>query len=716
MFGWIAALANKRPIAIVLVWMTLVIAGYGLGTGVFDRLTDSVATVPGSESDKAAAWLDKAEKPDDSIAAVVAGRSVMDPKLRTSVADALADVRTVKGVTDVPDPFDPRAPKSDDGKALLVAVSFKHGLSEGKLDTAVKQVSERLRDIDAPTVRVAGDLITEPQMNEQAQSDVKNAEFISLPIVLVLLVIIFAGFIAASLPLVVAVVGVGLTFLLLLGASFVTDISVYSIQLSTMLGLGLAIDYALLMVTRFREERAIDPDVPEAVRRTLASAGRTVAFSGVIVAVSLLGLTAFDNPFLRSMGLAGAGVVFIDMLAAVTLLPALLAWFGSRISPAKAKSTHGTFFAAVGRFAAKRPLGTVLMLVIGLGVLVVPTAGITMADADARSLPKSTEARQFYDQVNAHFPAGITSDPVTVIIKNGATAGEFVSRITNLPGVVASSNYTLGDGTLIVKLTPTGTTDGAAATGIVKDVRELRGGDDVRVAGAAARLVDFKQMLGDRLPWAVGFVLIVIGALLFAFTGSVLIPLKTIATTVLSLGASLGVVVWVFQDGHLAWLLGAEGLGALHVTAPPLIIASAFGLAMDYEIFILASMRDSWAHTHDARAAVITGLRRTGRVVTCAALLLIVVFACFMTGSFSPILQIGLGMSLAVLIDATLVRMLLVPATMSLLGRAAWWAPAPLRRLHDRFGISEHPPAPAPVGEVSKKSSDDHAELIANHL
>ncbi len=250
----------------------------------------------------------------------------------------------------------------------------------------------------------------------------------------------------------------------------------------------------------------------------------------------------------------------------------------------------------------------------------------------------------------------------------------------------------LPGGGAVIEIRPPGEADGAEATALVERVREVRGDAPVEVTGTAARLVDFREMLAERAPWAALTVLAGIVVLLFAFTGSVLLPLRTVVTTVLSLAAALGVVVWVFQDGHLAGLLGAEGLGALSLTAPPLIVAIAFGLAMDYELFILARMREARLRSGDGQEAVVTGLSRSGRVVTCAALLLAVVFAAFMTGGFSPILQIGLGLTLAVLIDATVVRMLLVPATMALLGRHAWWAPRPLRRAHERFGVREEQP------------------------
>lgn len=460
------------------------------------------------------------------------------------------------------------------------------------------------------------------------------------------------------------------------------------------------------------------------MHRTVDAAGRTVLFSGLTVAVSLTGLLVFPSVFLRSMGLAVAAVVVVDMLAAVTLLPALLTRFGGRIRPAKARSEdeEGRFFARLARLAQRRRIAVLATVVPALLLLALPVTGMRIAIGDARQLPADTEARQLYDTVDAHFPKGTGVSPVVVVLKPGTDTAT-ADRIRAL--VPRSETRELPGGESVVELQPTGSVDGTAATDLVERVREVRGDEPVEVTGVAARLVDFRAMLAVRAPWAALTVLTGIFVLLFAFTGSVLLPLRTIATTLLSLGAALGVVVWVFQDGHGAGLLGGEGLGALSLTAPPLIVSIAFGLAMDYEIFILARMRESRSanarrtpaasgpssggapagrrgtggdlptgstasrRTGDDQEAVVTGLRRSGRVVTCAALLLAIVFGAFMTGGFSPILQIGLGLTLAVLIDATVVRMLLVPATMALLGRHAWWAPKPLRRLHDRFGLRE---------------------------
>jgi RND superfamily putative drug exporter len=298
------------------------------------------------------------------------------------------------------------------------------------------------------------------------------------------------------------------------------------------------------------------------------------------------------------------------------------------------------------------------------------------------------------ETIAAHYPQGTGNNPLHVLLRPGADPA-LADDIRALPGVVSSDTARLPDGSALLSLTPSGAQDGPTATALVSEIRELRGeqqSDQVMVTGPAARLVDFRDMLADRAPWAAATVLVAILVLLFAFTGSALIPLRTIATTLLSLAAALGVVVWVFQDGNLTGLLNAEELGAVNMTAPPLILAIAFGLAMDYELFILARMRESWRRDGDPHEAVVTGLRSSGRVVSCAALLLAVVFGAFMTGGFSPVIQIGLGLTLAVLIDATVVRMLLVPATMALLGRHAWWSPAPLRRLHTRYGLREAPP------------------------
>ncbi|GGQ97404.1 putative membrane protein [Streptomyces aurantiogriseus] len=696
----LARAATRRPLTVILFWVLFLLLGFGLGTGVFGRLSDNVAEVPGTESEAAARYLDRVDPAGESITAVVEGVAVADPGLRAQVEWAVTQVRTIAGVAAVPDPYATPGLTAEDGRALIIPVTLDGGLDDEAEEKAVDAAAARIQRIDAPEVHVSGGPLLGTQIGERAQADVRNAELISLPVVLALLLVVFGGLRAAALPLVIAASGIAGAFLALFAFSEVTDISVYAIQVTTMLGLGLAVDYALLMLVRFREERRDTEDVALAVHRTVTAAGRTVLFSGLTVAVSLTGLLVFPSTFLRSMGLAVAAVVVVDMLAAVTLLPALLARFGGRIAPAKVRpeGEEGRVFARLARFSARNRVAVLAAVVPALLVLALPVAGMRINLGDAQQLPSNTEARRLYDTVGAHFPAGTGVSPVIVVLKPGTSAST-VDRIHALSPRAVSRD--LPDGTTVVELPPAGSVDGKAATDLVERVRNLRGDEPVQVTGTAARLVDFRAMLADRAPWAAVTVLAGIFALLFAFTGSVLLPLRTIATTLLSLGAALGAVVWVFQDGHLAGLLGAEGLGSLSLTAPPLIVAIAFGLAMDYELFILARMREARQLTDDDREAVVTGLRRSGRVVTCAALLLAVVFGAFMTGGFSPILQIGLGLTLAVLVDATVVRMLLVPATMAVLGRRAWWAPAALRRAHERFGLREEQPTAVPRATTS---------------
>ncbi|MER6496410.1 MULTISPECIES: MMPL family transporter [Streptomyces] len=764
MLSTLARAATRRPLTVIGLWAAFLLLGFGLGTGVFADLSDDVPDVPGTESDLADDHLSGIDPTGESVTAVVAGEAVSDAALRAQVERTVAEVRRIAGVSDVPDPYTTPGLTARDGQALVIPVTFEGGLSDEAEEEATDRAVETIKRIDAPDVHVSGGELLGRQLGELAQQDVKKAELISLPVVLALLLVVFGGLRAAALPLVVAVSGIAGAFLGLFVFSRVTDISVYAIQVTTMLGLGLAVDYALLTLVRFREERRYTDDVVEAVHRTVASAGRTVLFSGLTVAVSLTGLLVFPSVFLRSIGLAVAAVVVVDMLAAVTLLPALLTRFGGRIRPSKTRSEdeEGRVFARLARFAQRRRTAVLVTVVPVLLLLALPVTGLRIAIGDARQLPAATEARQLYDTVDAHFPKGTGVSPVVVVLGPGTTPAT-ADRIRAL--VAHAESRDLPGGTTVVELMPPGSVDGGAATGLVERVREIRGDEPVQVTGVAARLVDFRAMLAERAPWAALTVLAGIFVLLFAFTGSVLLPLRTVATTLLSLGAALGVVVWVFQDGHGAGLLGGEGLGALSLTVPPLVVSIAFGLAMDYEIFILARMRESLSadrrrplagrasrrpvhaiarhrdtldggpavrtdsstgeeprersghaagvpagrreagrgvptgstvrrHTGDEREAVVTGLRRSGRVVTCAALLLAVVFGAFMTGGFSPILQIGLGLTLAVLIDATVVRMLLVPATMALLGRRAWWAPKPLRRAHERFGLREAAPEP----------------------
>jgi RND superfamily putative drug exporter len=426
------------------------------------------------------------------------------------------------------------------------------------------------------------------------------------------------------------------------------------------------------MVNRFREERALDPDVPAAIARTAATAGRTVLFTGLTVAVALAGLMVMPDPFLRSMGLSGLAVVVIDMLAALTLLPALLALVGRRIT-ARARPTGRGFFARVAGMVQRRPVLVALGATAAMVVIALPVVDMRLSQGDARLLPSGTQTRQLHDQLVTYFPERVRPDGVDVVVAAPTTdpaMADLRERIEALPGIAGVTLGTPGPVSVL-------RVDADEPEAAVAAIRSLPAPFEVSVTGPAASLMDYRAMLADRLPWAAALMVLGTLVLLFLFTGSLLLPIKAVLTSLLSIGAALGAVVWVFQQGHL----GVEELGGTNLTIPVLVSAIAFGLSVDYEMFLLSRVRERWLAGAEPDVAVAEGLQQTGRIVTSAALLLVVVFAGFLAGGFVPIRAIGLGLVLAVALDATVVRLLLVPAAMTVLGRFNWWAPRPLRRL-----------------------------------
>jgi putative drug exporter of the RND superfamily len=665
----------RRPVVVILLWLAVVGAGFTTGIGVFERLVADVGAVPGSESARAEQRLDAAGPDQETVSAVIEGPAPRgtfgaepETATRSSVDQAGTDVRAIPGVVSVSEP-------ETSGNALLLHVVIND-------EDAAPAVADRLRQITPGEVTVAGGPLTDDEFDSQAQSDVQRAEMLTLPVVLVLLLLIFGGLVAAGLPLLIAVVGIGTAFGVLYAFSMVTDVSVYAIQVVTMLSVGMAVDYALLVVNRFREERAHARDVADAIERTVRSAGRTVMFSGLIVAASLGGLLVFPDPFLRSMGFAGAAVILVDMLAALTLLPALLALLGRRIKPARPAPRGGGVFARIARAVQRRPGLTLVVTAAGLAVLAIPALDLTLSPGDPRLLPTSSQTRQLYEAQAVHFPEENDPDPIAVLAdtRDGAAVAQLRDRIAAVPGVTGVEVESAGTFT-VLRAATSDQPSTAAASRTVQAIRDLPAPYGVAVTGDTAELVDYRAMLRQRLPWAAAVVVLAALALLFAFTGSVVLPIKAVLTNLLSIGAALGVVVWVFQQGHLAGLFGSVKLDGTNLTVPVLVAAIGFGLAMDYEMFLLSRIRERWLAGAGAQAAVAEGLQRTGRIVTSAALLLAVVFGGFLAGGFAPIKQVGLGLVLAIVLDATVVRMLLVPATMTLLGRYNWWAPAPLRRL-----------------------------------
>jgi len=703
MYAAIGRFTYRTRLVVALVWLGVLVVGMLVGPRVFAHLDSGNSLRGNAESVVTLQRLDQATRSGTAVTALLDGRDLHDPALQASVNTAVADLRAMPGVRRVINPLATPVPAllATDGRAMVLEVELRDDLSTSQENQASDQVTARLRQIDAPRVLVGGNRAANLDFQDRAQKDLERGEMIALPFVVVLLFLIFRGVVALLVPLVVAVVAIAGGLLVLLGVSQLTDISTYSVNVITMLGIGLAVDYSLLIVSRFREERAAGCDLGDAIERTLATAGRTVAFSGLTVAVALSGLLVFAVPFLRSMAWGGIGVVLVAMAAATTLIPALLGLWGRHIKPARAtRSDHGLFY-RLSRVVQRFAWALVPLLVVGLALLAVPFAHAKLQNSGLESLPRSSSVRQLFETLRNRFP-GRGSDPIIVVAEinpSAPAAQDFVARVRALPGVVSVAPHQgVPPVVTVLDVTPDGPSQGVVATRLVNQIRNLERPVAVYVTGSAAFLVDYRGTLAASLPLVLGVIGLTTMLLLWLMTGSVVVPLKAVVMNVLSLGASFGALVWVFQEGHLSGLLGFEPAGMVDITVPVLVFVFAFGLSMDYEVFLLSRIKETWDESGDNDHAVALGLQRTGRIVTSAAALIVAVFLGFASGELLTIKEIGVGMALAIIIDATVVRTLLVPAAMKLMGHWNWWSPPPLRRLHDRLGpLREAPPPPAPL-------------------
>ena len=695
MLSRLTRFAIRRRRTVIAGWVLLLVVGFAVGGSVFGRLeTQGLAPPDDAESLATSRRLvNRSQVRGPRVVAVYDGVNPDDPGFTADVRRVAAEVGAVPGVARVIDHASTPSPelRATDGRAVALVVEMEPLHDDLRTQEHLASV---LRSVRAPTVLVTGDDLVDEEFGTQAEEDLQRAELLTFPILLVLLVVLFGGVVAAGLPLLVAASGLAGTLLALLGLSGLGEVSVFAVNVASMLGLGLAVDYGLLVVSRFREERrGAGPAL--AVERTMATAGRTIVFSGLTVAVSMAALLVFDDVFLRSMAAGGIAVVLVALVAAVTLLPALL-MSGSRwIRPARAGTADTGFFARLSGVVQRRAVPIVAVVGVGLAALGTPFLRAHFEEPDARFLPTSSESRRLADLVDTRFPASTRTDPIAVVadVDGGSPAfAAYVERLRALPGArTVEVGEGQAGGPAVARVVPEGRTQGRTATGLVTTIRDLDAPFPTSVAGEAAELVDTERAIVARLPLSLGLLAAATLVLLFLLTGSVVVPVKALLMNVLSLGATFGSLVWVFQDGNLAGLLGVDQAGALDIATPLLIFATAFGLSMDYEVFLLSRIREAYAETADNDRAVAVGLQRTGRIVTSAAVLVVVVFLGFMAGGFLSVKQAGLGLGLAVLLDATVVRMLLVPATMKLLGEWNWWAPEPLRRLHERWGGWETP-------------------------
>ncbi|MFJ2582677.1 MMPL family transporter [Kitasatospora aureofaciens] len=685
-------------------WAVVLVVGVLIGGRVFEGSVAGASSA-GSEADRGGAVVTAADPARGVVTAVVDGKPVNDPAVRAAVTKATAEIAALPGVSSAQDAYgrgpEAAALRSADGHASLVTVRMAD-TSTGVQADAVTQRLAALNGAGGAHATVGGDLVLQQEVKKQTEQDTRFGEIVTLPLTLVVMVLVFGGLAAASLPVIGAVASVGGALLAMFGFSRIMDIDTSVLPIATVLGLGLSIDYALLMVNRFREERGHGAGIAAAVERTAATAGRTVAFSGLTVAVALSGLFVFTSPVLGAVAAAGVSVVVIAVAAALTLIPALLGFAGGRIKAPAAPVPDEGFFSRTVRRVRKRAVPVALACTALLMAAGAPFLHADMRNSGAAVLPASSAGRQVADTIDQRFPQ-VAQAPITVVVEGGARvaqayADEVVAKLPGVSGVRAVTP--VSDSVSTIDVLVHGDPQGGQAKQVVDELRADRGGLKTYVTGGAASVVDFTDELTSRGPWALGLVAAGTLVLLFLMTGSVVMPVKALLMNLLSLGASLGALTLVFQDGYFSGLLGFSPTGGLETFIPVLVFAFAFGLSMDYEVFLLARIKELHSRGYSCTKAVELGVQRSGRIITSAALLMVIVFAGFALGDMLMVKQMGIALAVAVAVDATLVRCLLVPAAMTLFGEFNWWAPAPLRRLHRRFGLSEHvelPPIEPPV-------------------
>jgi RND superfamily putative drug exporter len=728
-------LVARRRLVLVLAALFLALAG-GIGGGVAQELSAGGFADPKQESERAAVALEArfGTGPSNFLLLVTTpGGADRYDRQGVALTSRLAAVPGVKDVVSYWSAGHPAAMASrDKGYAVVLA------RLTGSQDDSVKK-AKALRSFDGEfqglQVRTGGEFAVYAEVGDTIEKDVIRAESIAIPITALILVIVFGSAVAATLPLLIGVLSIMGTFLTLHLLHGFTDVSVYSVNLATSMGLGLGIDYALFLVSRFREEGRNGRARGDAIAATMATAGRTVLFSAITVMLSLGSLLVFPLFFLRSFAYAGISAVFFAVIGALVVLPALLAVLGDRVNswdlrrplrwflglgmePPRAKDIDEGAWHRIAMTVMKRPVGVGTAVVLLLVLLGLPFRSAVFSLPDDRVLPHGAQAHEVAQVMREQFP-GREAFALPVLLSSPTRDARYAAALSSVDGVerVDSARGIFVKGRQVapglqglraggferLSVVPALEVYGPAGEALVGRLRDVPAPADVLVGGQAAQLRDTKAALWHKLPFALSILLLATLLLLFLFTGSVIIPLKAIIMNVLSLSATFGLMVWVFQQGHLASLIGDPIItGTLDTTMPILMFCILFGLSMDYEVFLLSRIKEEWDARRDNTRAVAVGLERTGSIVTAAALLLAMVFFAFVSSDISFIKLLGLGTGIAVLVDATLIRGALVPAFMRLLGDRNWWAPRPLRALHARFGLTEGR-APAPVASEAAR-------------
>jgi RND superfamily putative drug exporter len=732
-----ATVIRRRRFVLVAALLVLLLAGV-YGGGVASNLTGGGFDSTSSESAKAKALIeDQFGQSDPNLLLVVTAAdgdidSPASAAAGAALVTALSEEADVQQVTSYWSLGNAPPLRSTGGDKALVLAHI--GGDQDAATERAAEVVDALRGEQAGgaavTFEPGGLTIINDRVGSTIEEDLRTAEMIALPITLLLLIFVFGSLVAAALPLVVGIFAIISTFAVLQVMTVFTDVSIFSLNLTTALGLGLAIDYSLFVVSRFREELAAGHDTNAAVSRTVRTAGRTVMFSAATVAIALAAMLVFPMVFFRSFAYAGIAVALLAAFGAVVILPAMLAALGPKVNAGRVirrrepVAGEGVWH-RIAMFVMRRPVGIATAVIALLLVLGAPFLGIKLGTPDDRVLPPGDSVRATQQVLREEFTAGEAS-ALQVVATGDATSDDadvssYAASLSALPGVARvdartgsfvggqsvappgelAGRFVADDATwfsVVPSIEPL-SAEGETLTKAVRDTASPFA--DVKVGGPSAELVDSKSLIFSRLPWALGIIAVTTFVVLFLLFGSLLVPLKAVLLNLLSLTATFGSMVWIFQEGHGAGLLNFTPTDTIVVAMPILMFCIAFGLSMDYEVFLLSRIKEEHDRGSDTTTSVAMGLERTGRIVTAAAVLIAVVFLAFATSRVSFIKMFGIGLTLAVLVDAFLIRSTLVPAFMRLAGGANWWAPAPLRRLYERVGLSEH------VDLDDEASSDD---------
>jgi uncharacterized membrane protein YdfJ with MMPL/SSD domain len=694
--------ANGRRVLLAAVLVTAIAGAFGFG--VAKHMSPYGADDPATQSVQAAKRFEAAagRKIDPGIVAIVSAGNVRTPTVQRRVEQVTDQLRGAPDVANAVSFYEAHDPAmvSRDGRSTYVVAYFKPR-PDKQLEDAAQRIEDRFAG--QTDVRLGGEQIANAQANKQVGQDLARAELLAFPFIFLLSLLFFRSLVAALLPPLLGGVAIVATFFALrLVASF-TDLSVFSLNFVTGLGLGLAIDYSLFMVSRYREETVRSGFGVDALRRTMQTAGRTILFSSLTVAAAVASLAIFPQRFLYSMGIAGAVVALVAATLALVVLPALLTVLGPRVNALAPKALQraadrdarpaqsGAWY-RLSRFVMRRPARVAVLSATLLIALGIPFTGIKFISVTASVLPRSASARQVSDTLAREFPPNRTS-PVEVVV--GAPSGSpqvkaLSAQINRLADVSAiAPAQPAGPNNSLLAVAPVRRTLSGQTKQLVREIRAIDTPVYVGVAGQTAAFIDLEHSLGAHLPAVLALIVAATLIVLFLFTGSVVLPIKAVLMNALSLSAVLGILVLIFQDGRLEGLLSYTGQGALDATQPIFLAAVAFGLATDYGVFLLSRIKEARDSGLADAEAIAVGVERTGRIITAAAVLFAVAIGAFATSQLVFIKELGVGVALAVLIDASIVRALLVPSLMELLGSWNWWAPRPLRRLHERIGLRE---------------------------